>query len=104
MPWVVREPGSGTRAVFEAAMAGLGLRTQDLDVVLELPSNEAVRTAIEAGRARRCCRNWWSPARLSPARFIALDLALPTRQFLMLSHKERTVTNAERELYRLIER
>ena len=57
--WVVREPGSGTRAMLETALAGFGLALADLDVVLELPSNEAVRAAVEAGAGAAYCRAWW---------------------------------------------
>ena len=49
MRWVFREPGSATRALFEKAMAKAGLRISDIDMVLELPSNEAVRAAVEDG-------------------------------------------------------
>ncbi|HEX3982390.1 MAG TPA: LysR substrate-binding domain-containing protein, partial [Acidisoma sp.] len=48
-PWVLREQGSGTRSAFEAAMSGFGLAEGSLQVSLELPSNEAVRAAVEAG-------------------------------------------------------
>jgi DNA-binding transcriptional LysR family regulator len=47
--WVLREPGSGTRSVFEDALAHAGFATGALRVQLELPSNEAVRAAVEAG-------------------------------------------------------
>ncbi len=47
--WVLREPGSGTRSAFEAALDGFGVPSGSLRVVLELPSNEAVRAAVEAG-------------------------------------------------------
>jgi DNA-binding transcriptional LysR family regulator len=46
---VLRESGSGTRQVFEAAWRGFGLDPAELKIVLELPSNEAVRGAVEAG-------------------------------------------------------
>ena len=45
---MLRERGSGTRAVFEGALAELGLKAA-LRIALELPSNEAVRSAAEAG-------------------------------------------------------
>ncbi len=48
-PWVLREPGSGTRAEFEDAIAAHGLSLDDLPVALELPSNEAICAAVEAG-------------------------------------------------------
>jgi len=47
--WILREPGSGTRSMFEAALKKLGMKLSDLDLRLELPSNEAVRVAVESG-------------------------------------------------------
>src|SRR4029453_7735905 len=47
--WVLREPGSGTRSVFENDLAQVGVTPAALRVQLELPSNEAVRAAVEAG-------------------------------------------------------
>jgi DNA-binding transcriptional LysR family regulator len=47
--WVLREVGSGTRSVFEAALKDFGVDLGRLRVALELPSNEAVRAAVEAG-------------------------------------------------------
>jgi DNA-binding transcriptional LysR family regulator len=38
--WVLREPGSGTRSVFENALMDLGVKPDALRVQLELPSNE----------------------------------------------------------------
>ena len=47
--WVLREPGSGTRSAFEETLAAHGIKLSALQVRLELPSNEAVRAAVEAG-------------------------------------------------------
>lgn len=47
--WVRREAGSGTRSAFEHAAAALGVDVTRLPVAMELPSNEAVRAAAEAG-------------------------------------------------------
>jgi DNA-binding transcriptional LysR family regulator len=47
--WVLREHGSGTRAVFERAVTDLGIPLGELKIAMELPSNEAVRAAVEAG-------------------------------------------------------
>ena len=46
--WVLREPGSGTRSVFEDAWR-TGVYPGALRIQLELPSNEAVRAAVAAG-------------------------------------------------------
>lgn len=48
--WVLREPGSGTRAEFEGWLAGQGLALSGLRVAIELPSNEAVLGAVTDGR------------------------------------------------------
>src|SRR3546814_20534204 len=47
--WVMREAGSGTRAVLEAALRERGLDPAALGIALELPSTEAVRPAVAAG-------------------------------------------------------
>src|SRR4051812_20921304 len=47
--WILREPGSGTRVMFEASLRKFGVKLSDLRIALELPSSEAVRRAIESG-------------------------------------------------------
>jgi DNA-binding transcriptional LysR family regulator len=47
--WVLCEPGCGTRSTLEAALQGFGVSPGALRIALELPSNEAVRAAVEAG-------------------------------------------------------
>ncbi len=49
--WVLREPGSGTRRLFEAALAESGVDIACLDILLALPSNEALILAVSAGNA-----------------------------------------------------
>ncbi|QID18464.1 LysR family transcriptional regulator [Nitrogeniibacter mangrovi] len=49
--WVLREPGSGTRAVFERAFAGLSAVPR---VVLEFAQPEAIRQAVRAGAGLGC--------------------------------------------------
>jgi DNA-binding transcriptional LysR family regulator len=46
--WVLREPGSGTRSEFEAALRARGIDTAQLNVALELPSNDAVCVAVQS--------------------------------------------------------
>jgi DNA-binding transcriptional LysR family regulator len=103
LPWVFRERGSGTRAIFETAMSGLGLRAADLDVVLELPSNEAVRAAVEAGAGAAVLSKLVVADALDSRSLVALDLPLPKRRFFALRHKERAITQAESEFNRLID-
>jgi DNA-binding transcriptional LysR family regulator len=95
--WVVREAGSGTRAILETALSQLGVGPEDIDVALELPSNEAVRGAVEAGSGITIISKLVVAASLQAKALVALDVALPKRQFFALRHRERYFTRAERE-------
>jgi DNA-binding transcriptional LysR family regulator len=48
-PFIVREPGSGSRWCLERALAGTGRRLQDLRIALELGSNESIKDAVLKG-------------------------------------------------------
>lgn len=100
--WVMREVGSGTRSAFEAALAPGGIDPASLRVVLEMPSNEAVRAAVEAGAgASVLSRSVVAPA-LQAGTLVAANYALPTRAFRALRHKERYRTVAGEALLALI--
>lgn len=49
--WIVREPGSGTRALFDRAMRDAGV---DADVCLQLEHTEAIKRAVESGLGVGC--------------------------------------------------
>lgn len=49
VPLVMRERGSGTRRVVEMALQHRGIRTGDLQIVMELDSTEAIKSTVEAG-------------------------------------------------------
>ncbi len=51
LPWIVREPGSGTRQGFDRAMAGLINKT---NIRLELQHTEAIKRAVQAGLGVGC--------------------------------------------------
>jgi DNA-binding transcriptional LysR family regulator len=48
-PFLLREQGSGTRRVLETALKKAGLKTNDLEVVMELDSTEAIISSVESG-------------------------------------------------------
>jgi DNA-binding transcriptional LysR family regulator len=104
MQWILREPGSGTRSETEAHLAEMGLSVANLEVALELPSNEAVLAAVAAGphvtmlsaravgaakgRGLAMRRVTWAPH--------------PARVFAVLSHPKRYKTRAVRALLDLL--
>ncbi|ORJ54913.1 LysR family transcriptional regulator [Geothermobacter hydrogeniphilus] len=49
--WILREQGSGTREVFETALAG---KLGNIRVYLELGNTEAIKEAVEAGLGISC--------------------------------------------------
>jgi DNA-binding transcriptional LysR family regulator len=100
--WVLREPGSGTRAEFEAALKSLSMSLSDLDIALELPSNEAVCAAVEAGVGATAISNLVAEAGLLSGKLVSPDFPLPQRSFHVLHHKERYVSQAELALLELV--
>lgn len=49
LPWVIREEGSGTRAMLLEFLAHYNLTLSDIRIALVLPSNEAIATAVSDG-------------------------------------------------------
>lgn len=97
-PWVLREQGSGTRSSLEAALSARRLDPAALHVALVLPSNEAVRAAVEAGAGVAALSALVVSASLTAGRLRVLSPTLPLRPFYALRHGERHRTPAARAL------
>ncbi len=100
--WVLREAGSGTRSVFEAALEGFGIAPSSLRVVLELPSNESVRAAVEAGMGATAISASAAAPSIEAGLLHAVALALPERDFHVLRHAERYRSRAADALLAII--
>jgi DNA-binding transcriptional LysR family regulator len=74
----------------------------DLDIALELPSNEAVCAAVEAGVGATAISNLVAESGLLSGRLVSPDFPLPRRAFHVLRHKERYVSQAELALLELV--
>ncbi|MCY0386774.1 LysR substrate-binding domain-containing protein [Robbsia sp. Bb-Pol-6] len=96
--WVSREPGSGTRAVFEEALRHHGLAPEALGIVLSLPSNEAVLNAVEASECAAALSELAAAPALQTGRLVRASVALPVRAFNLLMHRERHRTRATQAL------
>jgi DNA-binding transcriptional LysR family regulator len=96
--WVLREKGSGTRSMFEAAVRKFGVKLADLRVALELPSNEAVRAAVEAGDCATAISNLVVDHSLAAGTLHRVKIEMPKRSFFVLRHKERYQSHAEKAL------
>ena len=100
--WIVREQGSGTRSSFEAVLRARGFDPAALTVAMTLPSNEAVRTAVEAGAGVAVLSRLVVARALAAGDLVELPLGLPDRPFHALRHKERYRTRAADALTDLI--
>lgn len=89
MSWVMREAGSGTRAVLEDLARRDGLTIEDLRVFLVLPGNEAVREAVEAGAGATIISEHVVAAAIAAGRLRAIPMDLPPRAFALVRHRER---------------
>jgi DNA-binding transcriptional LysR family regulator len=97
--WILREHGSGTRSMFEAALKKFGVKLSDLDIRLELPSNEAVRFAVEFGDCATAISDLVVVQSLAAGTLHRVNIDLPKRSFFALRHKERYVSRAEKALF-----
>lgn len=92
--WVLREDGSGTRAEFVRGLAGIGADVRHLQVSLELPTNEAVRSAILAGVGPGALSELVAGDAEASGALVRVKLDLPRRPFRMLRHSERKLSQA----------
>jgi DNA-binding transcriptional LysR family regulator len=101
--WVLREPGSGTRSMFEQALEGFDVKPASLRVALELPTNEAVRAAVEAGMGAAAVSAAVAAPSLEAGLLHHVPFALPEREFRVLRHTERYRSAAGETLLQMID-
>lgn len=90
-PWILREPGSGTRETFDQAFRHVAPR---LDIRLELEHTEAIKRAVESGLGIGCIsrlalREAFRRGSLVPLETPGLDLA---RRFHFVRHRDKFVS------------
>ncbi|MCD6005182.1 LysR substrate-binding domain-containing protein [Vreelandella alkaliphila] len=85
--WILREPGSGTREVFEAAVLH---HVERLQVRMELSQHEAIKQAVKAGLGLGCLSHRSVEGELERGELISLNSGLKlTRIFSLVWHPER---------------
>lgn len=96
--WVIREAGSGTRRGLEDLANRQGLSLDDLDISLVLPSNEAVREAIEAGAGATVISRHVVASALAAGKLTEFPIELPQREYALVRHADRHATLAQQAL------
>jgi DNA-binding transcriptional LysR family regulator len=79
--WIMREPGSGTREVFEAALSD---RSGQVRIALELGHTEAVKKAVEAGMGIACLSRLAVQRELDHGWLVEIKTALDLKRPLVI--------------------
>ncbi len=87
-PWILREPGSGTRQAFDRAMHGL---LPQLNIALELQHTEAIKRAVEANLGIGCLSAITLEEAVRTHRLVTLPLPHKDfrRHFYFVIHKQK---------------
>ena len=88
-PWVLREPGSGTRSTLEEAVRQAGADPYARPIAMTLPSNEGVLAAAGGGAGATALSESVAYASVAAGRLATTPFLLPERPFRLLRHKER---------------
>ena len=88
LPWIVREPGSGTRQTFNRAMRGI---LSNLDITMELQHTEAIKRAVEAGLGVGCLSKISLVEAFARGSLVPLEVPGRdfSRQFNIISHRKK---------------
>ena len=103
LPWIVREKGSGTRKVLEDLAIKNNISWSDLDIVLELPSNESVREAVIAGVGVTLISQHVVALALETGLLKARSINLPPRKYLMVLKKNKSFRTEENYLIEILQ-
>ena len=87
-PYICREEGSGTREVMLEAVTSAGCNPQDLNIVMELGSPEAVKGAVEAGMGISILSKATIEKELKLGSLIAIDLETPLERPFSFVHQK----------------
>lgn len=106
LPLIMREPGSGTRQVVDAALLKAGIRLRELRIVAQLGSSEAVRRAVLSGAGYGFVSSLAVERELADGSLIAI--AIPglqiQQQFYLAKRRGRTVSPAAEAFCSLFEK
>ncbi|MBS7662132.1 LysR family transcriptional regulator [Pseudomonas lalucatii] len=88
--WVLREPGSGTRAIFDAAVQQLGAQ---LKLALELNRQEAIKQSVKAGLGIGCLSQLAIAEEVAAGELVILQTPMNLRRRLSLVTQPRELSS-----------
>jgi DNA-binding transcriptional LysR family regulator len=96
--WIIREAGSGTREVLEDLARRQAVSFADLQIFLVLPSNEAIRQAVEAGAGATIISELVVAGAIAEGSLRSVPIDLPQRDFAIITHRHRQASLAQMAL------
>ncbi|MGA3131955.1 MAG: LysR family transcriptional regulator [Terracidiphilus sp.] len=105
MPLLMRERGSGTRHIVELALERNHIRRSSLNVVMELDSTEAIKSAVEAGFGVGFVSRWAIAKDLrfgSAFRIVEIKGIRFRRHFVLISRKAPALSGPAAEFHNYV--
>lgn len=105
-PLILREPNSGSRRCVEQALSCAGLSPNDLNITMEVNSNEAIRAAVERGIAiaflsTRAVAREIADGRLVP---VPIEAVIAERSLYLVVDPQRMPTRVARAFFEFLDR
>jgi DNA-binding transcriptional LysR family regulator len=96
--WIIREGGSGTREALEDLARREAVPFTDLRIFLVLPSNEAIRQAVEAGAGATIISELVVGRAVAEGSLGSVPIDLERRDFAISTHRDRQPSLAQMAL------
>lgn len=100
--WVMREAGSGTRAILNRYLQARGVDLKAIHIALELPSNEAVLAAVSAGHGATILSKSVCADSVAAGHVVQLTPDLGGRAFYAVQHADRYRSRAVNALLAIL--
>ncbi len=96
LPYITREPGSGSRLIFEQALIDADFDIEDLNIVMELGSTTSIKSAIMGGLGISTISKWAIQDLVRTGKVVALNIEglTLTRNFNIILNSEKFQSEA----------
>jgi len=103
-PLILREPGSGSRHCVEAALRAKGIEIEELNVTMEVNSNDSIRVAVEQNAGIAFLSATTVAHDLERGRLVRVGVkgVKPVRQLFMVTHSGTAASRAVREFVQFV--
>ena len=96
LPYITREPGSGSRLIFEQALIDADFDIEDLNIVMELGSTTSIKSAIMGGLGISTISKWAIQDLVKTGKVVALSIEglTLTRNFNIILNNDKFQSEA----------